>query len=105
MKIIGIESASLVASAAIWEDEKLLAEYNEEEIRLAPENQEVYCIIRTGEEEECSGEYQVKFYMNSMVHLTSCCRRSYLENSTNAPYCRSWMLAILPGTWNGRTGL
>ena len=27
MKIIGIESASLVASAAIWEDEKLLAEY------------------------------------------------------------------------------
>ena len=27
MKIIGIESSSLVASAAVWEDEKLLAEY------------------------------------------------------------------------------
>ena len=27
MKIIGIESSSLVASAALWEDGKLLAEY------------------------------------------------------------------------------
>jgi len=61
------EEMTVSGKLEVLKDGQLLAEYNEEEIRLAPENQEVYCIIRTGEEEECSGEYQVKFYMNDVL--------------------------------------